>query len=69
MKSLIRIEEVERRVQMSRTEIYRLIREGQFPRNIKRGARVLWVEQEIDAYVEALIKRRDGTPEPAAASE
>lgn len=60
-RNLIRLPEVERRTGKSATQIYRDIRAGTFPKGIKTGHRsVVWVEDEIDRYVEDLIKQRDG---------
>ena len=44
--------EVEERTGLSRTSIYRLMREGTFPEPIKIGPRaVRWHESEIEAYL------------------
>jgi prophage regulatory protein len=60
-RNLIRLPEVERRTGLSATQIYRSIRAGTFPKGIKTGHRtVVWVEDEVDRYVEDLIKQRDG---------
>lgn len=60
MKSLLRLPEVERRTAQSKSEIYRLMQEGTFPRAVRIGRRTVgWVEQEIDRYVEAKIAARD----------
>lgn len=54
--SLIRLPEVQRRVGASRTEIYRRMDAGTFPRPVKIGRRyVAWVEEEIDTYVLEMI--------------
>ena len=45
------IRTVVERTTLSRTEIYRRIREGTFPRQIKLGARrVAWKEQDVDFW-------------------
>ncbi len=50
------IREVKARTTLSRTEIYRRIREGTFPRQIKIGRRrVAWREQDIDIWIAALV--------------
>ena len=49
---LLRREEVEARTALSRTSIYRKIREGTFPEPRKIGARaVRWPESEIEAWI------------------
>ena len=49
---LLRRQEVERRCQLSRATIYRLMRLGQFPEPIRIGLRaVRWSQREINAYL------------------
>ena len=60
MQTLIRRPEVERRTALSSSEIYRRISAGTFPKPVKMGRRVAWVEEEIDHFVEATIATRDG---------
>jgi prophage regulatory protein len=62
-KALIRLNEVERRTAIKRSEIYTLIRRGAFPRPVKIGLRaVAWIEEEIDAHVAAKIAAARGRP-------
>ena len=47
---LLRRQEVEKRCRLSRSTLYRMMRDGEFPEPIKVGARaVCWPELEIDA--------------------
>jgi prophage regulatory protein len=48
-----------RGIRMSRVQLWRLIRAGKFPRQIKVGTKNAWVEREIDAWIESLIAARD----------
>ena len=49
---LLRRLEVEARCQLSRSAIYRLMREGRFPLPIKIGPKaVRWPEQELNAWL------------------
>ncbi len=42
------------RTTLSRTEIYRRIREGTFPRQIKLGPRrVAWHERDVDFWIQS----------------
>ncbi len=51
---LLRRPEVERRTGLSRTSLYRLMREGVFPEPIRVGPRaVRWPESEIAAWLAA----------------
>ena len=56
-KTLIRLEEVSRRVGLSRSAIYHSIKCGTFPKMIKiTGARAsAWIESEIDEFIEKAI--------------
>jgi predicted DNA-binding transcriptional regulator AlpA len=38
--------------------IWKLMREGAFPRSVVIGGKVLWVEAEIDEYIARLPRRR-----------
>ena len=49
---LLRRPEVERRCQLGRSTIYRLMRLGQFPEPIKIGRRaVRWSEREVEDWM------------------
>jgi len=51
-KSLLRFRQVREIVPLSRSEIYRRIALGQFPRPVKLGERaVAWDSDQIQAYV------------------
>lgn len=56
-KRLIRVPEVLRRIGLSRTTMYELIKEGRFPDKITISSRsVAFVESEIDAWIEQTIQ-------------
>ena len=44
----------------SKTQRWRLIKSGAFPKPIKCGARNCWLESEIDAWIKARVAERDG---------
>lgn len=53
---LIRISEVQHRTGFSRSQIYRLITMGKFPRPIKAAeATSAWIENEVQAWIEGRI--------------
>lgn len=53
---LIRLTEVMNRTGYGKAWIYRLIREGRFPTQIKIGSRaVAFIESEIDDWIQATI--------------
>lgn len=58
-RRLLRIAQVKDRVGMSQTTIYDRMKKGTFPKPVPLGTLVAWVEEEIDAWVEARIAERD----------
>ncbi len=46
-------------INFSRPHLWRLVRSGALPAPVKIGMRNVWVEGEIDAYIEAKIANRD----------
>lgn len=58
-----------RGIRLSRHSIWRLCREGKFPRPAKvSGKRNLWVEREIDGYLADKIAARESIPVKAGGS-
>ena len=54
------MEDVRRRVALSKTEIYRKINAGAFPRPVPLGTqKVAFVESEVAAWMEARLRARD----------
>lgn len=54
----IRLKEVVRRVGISKSNIYRLIPDGKFPRPIQLGPNsVAWLESEVSAWVNDKIEQ------------
>ena len=52
---LLRLNEVQARCGLSRSSLYRMMRDGSFPEPLKVGVRaVRWRESEIEAWLEAL---------------
>jgi prophage regulatory protein len=59
-RRLLRLPEVKQKVGLSRTAIYRLIAEGQFPRQVCIGPRtVAWCQDELEAWIERRIQGAD----------
>ena len=58
---LLQIGEVKARVALSKTEIYRRIGEGVFPKQVHLSARrVAWIESEIDAWIRSAVANGRG---------
>lgn len=52
---LLRLPTVLNRVPFSKTEIYRRMRTGDFPKPVSLGVRaVAWLESDIDQYIQKL---------------
>lgn len=57
--TLLTIGEVENRVRLSKPTIYKLIRAGQFPRQLRLCAnKVAWLEREINDWIAARAEAR-----------
>lgn len=55
-KKLLRLADVRDRVPYSRSTIYQLISQGEFPKPVSLGARaVAWLESDIDEWIAARI--------------
>lgn len=55
----MKLNEVIRITSLSRTTIYRLISEGEFPKQVSLGGRsVAWVESEINEWMEEKVSNR-----------
>jgi prophage regulatory protein len=55
---LLRLPSVLDRVPFSKTEIYRRVRTGEFPKPISIGVRaVAWLEADIEAYILSLANK------------
>ena len=52
---LLPLREVLRLTSLSRTSIYRLQADGEFPASVSLGGRVAWVEAEVEEWIQARI--------------
>ena len=53
---LIRLPEVQRRVGLGRSTIYRWMSEGTFPKPVPLGGRaVAWVERDVDEWIKLRV--------------
>ena len=60
---LIRIKEVAHQTQLSKSYLYKLSGEGQFPKSLSLvpgGKSVAWVESEVQAWIDQRIAQRNG---------
>lgn len=67
-KRIIRLPEVTRRAGLCRSAIYAAMAVGDFPKSVAIGKQAVgWIEDEIDAWIEARIAARDSEDKPRAA--
>lgn len=60
IQRLIPLNDVQARVPYSRVQLWRLERQGNFPRRVKLGAnRIAWVEAEIDDWIADRLAQRE----------
>ena len=60
LELFIRLPEVRQRVGMSKSQIYKLIAQDQFPKPVKVSRRIsCWVVAEIEQWVQEQIDGRD----------
>lgn len=58
-EKLLTLNQVRERVTLSKQEIYRRIKRGEFPRQVRIGtSRVAWVESEIQEWIAQAISNR-----------
>ncbi|MFO0037999.1 MAG: helix-turn-helix transcriptional regulator [Synechococcaceae cyanobacterium] len=59
-RRLLRLPEVRQKVGLSRSAIYKLISEGQFPRQVAIGPRtVAWVQEDLERWIEERLNPPD----------
>ena len=60
MKKLIKLPKVMAKTGLSRSHLYALAQQGEFPKPIKLSERSsAWVESEVDGWIEERIAERD----------
>ncbi len=65
--TLLKLPQVIERVAISRSQLYRYLNDGQFPRPVKVGDRgVAWLASEVEAWVHARVAERDRRETAAA---
>ena len=57
-RRLLRLPEVLHRIGISRSGLYQRMADGEFPPPVKLGRTSVWIEDEIDAWMNALIAQR-----------
>lgn len=63
---ILKINEVVQKCNLSRATIYKKIKEGTFPKQIKLSERSSgWLESEVDEWIQSRIKAREASQEVA----
>lgn len=58
-RTLIKLAEVQRRTALGRSSIYAKVAAGNFPKPVKQGASSVWVDTEVQDWIDTLITLRD----------
>ncbi len=59
-KRLIKLDEVKLMTSLSRTAIYERVARGTFPAQVKLGTTSVWLESEVEAWIQSKVDERDG---------
>jgi len=55
-RKFLRLPSVSEKVGLSRSQIYKLIQQGEFPEPIKLGPTIsVWIEEKLEAWMDAKI--------------
>lgn len=63
MKRLMPIAETLRRTGTGRTTLLKLVRERKFPQPVKVGGVNMWLESEVEDWIDHLIEIRNARPD------
>lgn len=55
---LLKLSQVLKRTSLGKTSIYKLVKQGAFPRPLKVGNASLWIDQEISNWIVELMTNR-----------
>ena len=60
MTTIVKINAVKQQVHLSEASIYRLAKQGDFPKQIKLGVKASgWLQCELDDWIQSRINARD----------
>jgi prophage regulatory protein len=55
----LRMSQLKQKVALSRSQIYRLIQQGEFPKQIKLGDKIaVWVDSEVEEWMSSKVHIR-----------
>ena len=64
MKKIVKINAVKQQTHLSVASIYRLAKQGDFPKQMKLGVRASgWLQSEIDDWIQSRLNDRDSNIE------
>lgn len=62
IKMILKINEVVQKCNLSRATIYKKVKEGTFPKQIKLSERSSgWLESEVNQWIESRVKEREAS--------
>ena len=57
-RKFLRLPSVSEKVGLSRSQIYKLIQQGEFPEPIKLGPKIsVWIEEKLEAWMDAKLPK------------
>jgi prophage regulatory protein len=69
MNRLLRVRQVEDVTGKGKSWIYEKVRKGEFPRPVKLGRSSVWIEAEVETYIDAQIRASREASEDAPSKE
>jgi prophage regulatory protein len=61
-RQMIKIGDVVKKTMLSKATIYRLVNSGKFPKQVIMSERsAIWLEDEVEEFIEDRIRRRDAS--------
>jgi len=58
-KRFIKLDQVKQMTSLSRAAIYKRIAHGTFPTQVKLGTTSVWLESEVEAWIQSKVDERD----------
>jgi excisionase family DNA binding protein len=61
---MLTVTQVMARLNVSKTSVYGLVKNGLLPKPVKVGGSARWIEEEVEAAITAMKAQRDAPPVP-----
>ena len=53
---MLRLPQVRERIPMARSRVYKMMAEGKFPKPVRLGSSVFWLEDEVEEWLRSQIE-------------